>query len=67
VKTGTTDPDTAATTGLGSYQMTVTVDSSGNLTGEVLAAVPEPASLGSLFSAALLGIGALRRKRGAKA
>lgn len=70
IKTGTGDADLGgATTGPGSYQFTVTVDSSGNLTAQDLPVtpVPEPASLGSLFSAALLGIGALRRKRGAKA
>lgn len=68
VKTGTTDPDTAATTGLGSYQITLSIDSTGAVTGAVLpVAVPEPASAGMLTSLALLGIGTMRRKRGAKA
>ena len=69
VRTPINDPDTSATSGPGSYQLTLSINSSGDVTGSVLplAAVPEPASLGTLFSAALLGIGALRRKRGAKA
>ena len=62
------DPDASPTTGLGagSYQFTLTIDDTGALGAEVLpVAVPEPASIGGLFSAVLLGIGTLRRKRGA--
>ena len=68
-RSNVSDPDASPNTGLGagSYQFTLTIDGTGALGAEVLpVAVPEPASIGGLFSAALLGIGAMRRKRGAK-
>ncbi len=68
VKTGTSDPDTGLTSGVGSYQITLTIDNAGAVTGSVLpVAVPEPASIGMLTSLALFGVGAMRRKRGVKA
>ena len=68
-KTGVADGDLGnATSGAGSYQFTVAIDNTGALTAENLpTAVPEPASVGMFTSLALFGVGALRRKRGAKA
>lgn len=67
-RSGVNQPDTGLTSGAGAYEFTLTIDSTGAIGAEVLpVAVPEPASIGGLFSAALLGIGAMRRKRGAKA
>lgn len=68
-KTGIADGELAnATSGPGSYQGTAVIGSDGALSFEVLpVAVPEPASIGTLTSAALLGIGFLRRKRAARA
>ena len=68
-KNGVADSELAnATSGPGSYQGTVVVNSSGDFTFEVQpVAVPEPASIGALTSAALMGIGLIRRKRVARA
>ena len=55
-------------TGAGAYEFTLTIDQSGTIGAAVLpVAVPEPASIGMLTSMALFGVGAMRRKRGAKA
>jgi hypothetical protein len=64
------DPDASPTTGTGagSYQFTLAIGSGGSIDALVRpVAVPEPASIGTLTSAALLGIGAIRRKRAARA
>lgn len=65
-RTTVTQPDTGLTTGPGAYQFTLTIDNTGAIGAAVLP-VPEPASIGTLTSLALLGVGTLRRKRAAKA
>jgi hypothetical protein len=68
VRGGTPDPDNGLNSGAGTFQLQLTIDSTGALTGTVLpAAVPEPASIGCLTSLALFAVGTLRRKRAAKA
>ena len=67
-RTGVNQPDTGLTSGAGAYEFTLTIDQSGSIAAAVLpVAVPEPASIGMLTSLALVGVGTLRRKRGAKA
>ena len=68
-RSGIAQPDAAnATTGAGAYEFTLTIDDTGAIGAAVLpVAVPEPASIGMLTSLALFGVGAMRRKRGAKA
>lgn len=63
VKTGTTDPDTGLPSGVGSYQLTVQINSSGNITANVLP-VPEPASIGLLMTGSLLFLASRRRLSG---
>ncbi len=70
VRSNATDSEASPTTGTGagSYQFSLAVDSAGIVTlGVDSVPVPEPASFGALTSAALLGIGMIRRKRGARA
>ena len=55
-----TDPDNGLTSGPGSYQFTLQVDQSGNLTATVLP-VPEPASIGLLMTGSLVFLGYRRR------
>lgn len=69
-RTGTTDPENGLTTGNGTYQFTLSIGQSGQIGAAVepvIAAVPEPASIGALTSFALLSIGAMRRKRSVRA
>ncbi len=67
-KTGVADAElSGATAGAGSYQGTITIGDNGALNFEVLpVAVPEPASMGTLMSLALLGTGFMRRRRVAR-
>jgi len=68
IRTGLADPENSQTSGAGTYQFTLAINSAGAVVASVdPVAVPEPASYGALFSAALLGIGAMRRKRVARA
>ena len=68
-KNGIADGDNGnATSGPGSYQFTLAINSAGVVTANFLpVAVPEPASIATLTSAALLAIGASRRRRAALA
>lgn len=68
-RTGNPDGDNGnATTGPGSYQFTLAINATGVVTANFLpVAVPEPASIATLTSAALLAIGAFRRRRAARA
>ena len=66
VRTTINDPDTSATSGPGSYQFTIQIDSSGNIGGTVLP-VPEPASIGLLMTGGLLFLGFRRRSAAATA
>ena len=66
VKTGTTDPDTGLTTGAGSYQFTLQINSGGTIMATVLP-VPEPASICLLMTGGLLFLGFRRRSAGAQA
>ncbi len=66
VRTTVNDPDTGATSGIGSYQFTIQIDSTGNLTGVVLP-VPEPASISLLMIGGLIFLGFHRRSAGVRA
>lgn len=66
-KTGTADGDLGgATTGPGSYQLTLEIDQSGVIKGNVLP-VPEPASIGLLMSGGMLFLASRRRSMGGRA
>ena len=58
---GVTDPDTGLNSGPGSYQFTLTINQSGNITATVLP-VPEPASIGLLFTGGMCFLGFRRRR-----
>ena len=59
-RTGTTDPDNGLTSGAGTYQFTLTINSNGQIAGAVLP-VPEPTSIGLLMSGGLFFLGRRRR------
>jgi len=65
-RTGTPDIDNNnATSGAGTYQFTLTIDSTGNIAGAVLP-VPEPASIALLASGSMFLLGFRRRGTGAR-
>ena len=66
-KTGQADGDLGgATSGAGSYQFTIEINSSGNLTAVNLTPVPEPASICLLITGGLMFLGSRRRGFGGR-
>ena len=59
------DPDTGLASGAGSYQFTLSINQSGNITASVLP-VPEPASIGLLMAGSLVFLGYRRRGTAAR-
>ncbi len=66
-KTGQADGDLGgATTGAGSYQFTLTINQSGDITATNLTPVPEPASMSLLLAGGLFFLGVRRRAAGGR-